>query len=604
MNSAQTWLNTMTSACWQGGLAVLVVWLICRTWRTLPAAAQAWLWRLAFLKLLAALLWFAPLRLPLLPPQSSADPSPARSLIEPDAAQRPTAIHQPSTAIALPIARPPDDMSFWATTLLVIWLGGATVGVTRLAVQWRLASILRRTGQNVGHDHPLRAVRTDLCARLHISRPPEIRTSDRIAAPLVVGFARPVVVLPADCSADTMQVLVHVLAHELGHVRRRDLLWNWLDTAAGVLFFFHPLVWLARRESRLAREIACDELAVSVSQSGPAAYARTLVDFAERAGRPQRAATPAMAVCVAESFQSLRKRILAMENAIRWSPRARAAASAAVIALALVCIPPWRVVAQDAAKDAAREKDNQTTPKVGDVVPDGHVRPRLNSSLFRAVLYANSLRLQAPNDAVVVDVPVQSGQTVKKGQPLIRFDSRRAEAALRQAEARFALSRAQLKRAEQLLKTNALAQAEFDEKAAAEQVATAEIELARQDLEETRVSAPFDGVVQVTARPGQRVRRGNDLGEIVDRTSIHARFRIPQATLADVKAKQPVTIRVTALQEQQFTARISYIAPVVDTATGTAEADATLDAPTDALLPGMSAVVDLQPPAPAKNRPR
>ena len=51
-------------------------------------------------------------------------------------------------------------------------------------------------------------------------------------------------------------------AHELAHVRRRDLLWSGLAGLVRVLFFFHPLVWLAHREALVAREAACDALAL------------------------------------------------------------------------------------------------------------------------------------------------------------------------------------------------------------------------------------------------------------------------------------------------------------------------------------------------------
>ena len=61
------WSDRILLACWQGGLFILAVWLVCRIFRRLPAAVGQWLWWLACLKLLVGLFWTTPLDLPILP---------------------------------------------------------------------------------------------------------------------------------------------------------------------------------------------------------------------------------------------------------------------------------------------------------------------------------------------------------------------------------------------------------------------------------------------------------------------------------------------------------------------------------------------------------
>src|SRR5690349_21500865 len=73
---AEAWLSATGRAAWQGGLALLAVWLLCRAFRRLPPAAAIWLWRLAFLKLLVAFFWAAPIAVPLLPPPAPVVVSP------------------------------------------------------------------------------------------------------------------------------------------------------------------------------------------------------------------------------------------------------------------------------------------------------------------------------------------------------------------------------------------------------------------------------------------------------------------------------------------------------------------------------------------------
>src|SRR5437879_13402609 len=71
---AAGWAGAIGRACWQGGVAIAMVWALCRLIPRLPGRIQCWLWRLAYLKLLVALLWAVPLELPVLPPQASASP--------------------------------------------------------------------------------------------------------------------------------------------------------------------------------------------------------------------------------------------------------------------------------------------------------------------------------------------------------------------------------------------------------------------------------------------------------------------------------------------------------------------------------------------------
>jgi len=45
---AASWLAALWRATWQGSLALLLVWAVCRVLQRLPARAKSWLWRLAY----------------------------------------------------------------------------------------------------------------------------------------------------------------------------------------------------------------------------------------------------------------------------------------------------------------------------------------------------------------------------------------------------------------------------------------------------------------------------------------------------------------------------------------------------------------------------
>jgi len=74
------WSECLWRASVQGGIAVAVTWAVCRSCRFLSARVQCWVWRLACLKMLVALVWSQPFDLPILPappPQLAAQATPA-----------------------------------------------------------------------------------------------------------------------------------------------------------------------------------------------------------------------------------------------------------------------------------------------------------------------------------------------------------------------------------------------------------------------------------------------------------------------------------------------------------------------------------------------
>ena len=77
-----------------------------------------------------------------------------------------------------------------------------------------------------------------------------------------------------------------VLAHELAHIVRRDHVVRWLESVACVLFWWNPIVWIARRELRVNEEICCDALVLARLSPNPKSYANTLLCVVEFLATP------------------------------------------------------------------------------------------------------------------------------------------------------------------------------------------------------------------------------------------------------------------------------------------------------------------------------
>jgi beta-lactamase regulating signal transducer with metallopeptidase domain len=162
-----------------------------------------------------------------------------------------------------------------------VWLIGVIILSLRTIGGWMLIRRLRLTAL-IEIPDTVRRTFDCLSRRMGIRRHIDLFLSERISGPLAMGVFRSVVLLPASAlthlAPDQLEV---VLAHELAHIRRRDYLWNMLQTVVETLFFFHPAVWWLGGQLRQQRELCCDDVALSCC-ADPVVYATALLRLEEQ----------------------------------------------------------------------------------------------------------------------------------------------------------------------------------------------------------------------------------------------------------------------------------------------------------------------------------
>lgn len=164
-------------------------------------------------------------------------------------------------------------------TLELYWFIGVMLVLAAAAFQHlRLKRRLRRAG--VVTSGPAWSRLEALRHQLSLPRPVLLLESDDIATPALVGRRHPRIVLPLGM-ADTADAatLEHVLAHELMHLKRRDMGLGLVMLALQALHWFNPLVWYAFHRLRQDRELACDEAVVTTFGTDIQAYGETLLAF-------------------------------------------------------------------------------------------------------------------------------------------------------------------------------------------------------------------------------------------------------------------------------------------------------------------------------------
>ena len=313
-------LTTLARASVDGAVFAAAIWAIARLTPRLSPSAKAVLWWLVSVKFLVALLWPAPIPLPLLPAGGAGPAVTAVPAV---------------TNVTTPGAGPVGTGRPWhaATAIAALWSAGAAILFIAGWRQWR--DIERAIACAGDAPETIQAMTREIAARLGVSRVPAVRLSDAVETPLVAGVLRPAIVVPADrferLAADRQRMAV---CHELAHIKRRDL---WFGAAVAVaerLFFFHPLARLAAREYVFWREAACDAAVIEALGATPHDYGRLLLDLGVSAPRRTLAAAGAP-----WSFGNLKRRIVMLGRPSSASAASRLAAAAALTIATIGLVP-------------------------------------------------------------------------------------------------------------------------------------------------------------------------------------------------------------------------------------------------------------------------
>ena len=208
-----------------------------------------------------------------------------------------------SHAESAPAVTGPASMS-WRSYLFIAWLLGIAALATRLVCGAIFAN--KMVGRSTPCDVDIVDLAEQCRRRIGLRREVAVRRLADVTVPMLVGLVRPTIILPQGIEQRlTKDELEAVLIHEMQHVARCDPAVHLMQTLLGIVYFFHPFVWLANRMLRRLREDACDEATLAVLAGERRHYGAGIVKVAElAAGR-----TPTMALGVVESGRQVERRL-------------------------------------------------------------------------------------------------------------------------------------------------------------------------------------------------------------------------------------------------------------------------------------------------------
>jgi len=170
----------------------------------------------------------------------------------------PTLAAVPSSPAAAPSEKPVNPLPWLAP----IWIAGVTLLYARSLAGWLAAQRFRRIGV-CSADSDWQDRVHHLSQMLRLSRPVLLLESCLTEVPVVIGFFRPVILMPVGLLTGFPPEQVEAfLIHELAHVRRHDYLVNLMQSLIEGLLFYHPAVWWISGLVRAERENCCDDIVV------------------------------------------------------------------------------------------------------------------------------------------------------------------------------------------------------------------------------------------------------------------------------------------------------------------------------------------------------
>ena len=193
-------------------------------------------------------------------------------------------------------------------------------------------------------------------------------------------------------------------------------------------------------------------------------------------------------------------------------------------------------------------------------------------------VYSGTAPIEAFAEAEVIakvegevrEILFEEGDDVQEGQVLARLDGDRLRLELNESRARLDKMRRDFERNKELRERDLLSEGDFEKLRYDLDALEASFNLASLELDYTQIRAPIDGVVSERyIKVGTTVRVGDPAFQVTSLDPLVAYLHVPEREYRQIRAGQPVSIDIDALEGQRIIAEVTRISPVVDPQTGT-----------------------------------
>ena len=215
--------------------------------------------------------------------------------------------------------------------LFFIWSALALVLFVRKITVYQGFIQYIKAGNKEVSDIKILNLLSDCEEKLNIKTRVELSRNPLIASPIMIGFFRARIVLPA-CELDDKE-LSYIFVHELIHYKQRDMFYKWLIQIVVCAHWFNPFVYLLEKEVNKSCELSCDEKVISIlDDKARREYGDTLISFLQSNNLYK---SSLASVTLTEGAEQLKERLGAI---MKFKKKSKGIIAITAIFSVLVCV--------------------------------------------------------------------------------------------------------------------------------------------------------------------------------------------------------------------------------------------------------------------------
>lgn len=204
-----------------------------------------------------------------------------------------------------------------------------------------------------------------------------------------------------------------------------------------------------------------------------------------------------------------------------------------------------------------------------------------------------SVELMPEASGRIVELNIQEGQKVQKGQLLLKLNDQELVANLMKSEAMLRLQKEQLNRQDELIKIQGISTEERDKTQQALDAASADVEYYRALINKTEIRAPFSGILGFKhVSEGAYVAPGTSICKLYQTNKLKLEFSIPERYSSQVKLPMDVLFTLQGSTEK-YKAKVYALEPGIDIQTRSVSLRASVENDNASLLPGRFADISV-----------
>lgn len=266
-----------------------------------------------------------------------------------------------------------------------------------------------------------------------------------------------------------------------------------------------------------------------------------------------------------------------------------------MIALGMLLLAGGGIFAWDAMnpEKAAESKRERPASKVNVVIPTTDLVTD-SVSAVGSLRARDQISLTTELSGRVVELNLNAGSRVAKGELLLRLDDRQARAELQVAQAMLADARRQLQRAQSLKANNSISQSQVDELVTAADVARAQLAAAQTRLDNHRIEAPFSGVIGLNdISLGAYLSAATEVATLDSTGTMELSFAVSEKFLGQISLGQRVQANSPAYPDERFTGELIELGTRINELSRTLPVRALIENPDGKLRPGQFMAANL-----------